>query len=208
MGSWLIPLVIGVLVAGAVIVVAPSLPQNAKRRTSSQQIGELKNIPLTASRTVSGSPPSANPDGWGRIASAAGAIMAEEAVPETQTNTRNRSLNTPLGLGALVAAGLLGVIMLYFPPWHDAVTCSSDEAQLLVFRVLRQNYVLPHPVNEKTPYRVVNILTTDKNLAGVLTCDAIIETVNPNMSVRVIYKVDKTSDGRLHLTLPEARIAD
>lgn len=86
------------------------------------------------------------------------------------------------------------------------LSCSSSETESLVIQLLKKSDV-PQiaAMMSKVEIRLDNIRTTDKK-SNALTCAAdVLMTVQDTKaqipSVSTIYKVEKTDDGRLYVTL-------
>jgi hypothetical protein len=167
-GSWLIPLVIGVLVAGAVFVVAASRPsQTAKRALEESGIPDVS---LSEAGDKQFASTSANSGGWGKTAIIAGAI------------------------GAVAVA----VFFLYDALGFGAPTCASKATQETVLRIVKQQTAPLVLSLAAASAPLTAIRTTDKNLAGALSCAASFEK-DPSLSI--YYKVEQTSDGKLYVAV-------
>lgn len=132
----------------------------------------------------------AKPGRWGKTAIIAGAAGAA---------------------GVIIGAVVVAAVFHYGP--IDALNCASKETQELVIQITgehenklvgslgaqRQNW---NDVRREIKYSLNEIRTTDKNLAGALTCAASLKGDAGKYgadTLSITYKVEKTSDGKLYV---------
>jgi hypothetical protein len=163
---------------------SPQAPKSRDRIAAEQRISALKEALAEANKNVA----QANREWLDRVRAAAGPPQGIRS----NTDASQRATQATLELGRAQAS-----YDLAYGAEDRAARLQSDRADAA------NRATVLDSVQKEISYKLEDVRTTDKNLAGALTCAATLkgDAGKYGWTVPITYKVEQTSDGRLYVAV-------